>query len=231
MTLRWSELLGKRVWESRTPESHRGVLAAWHWVHTWSDIPQPNPVPFKSVAFSVVLPDLKIIQRLDEPPLLSFKGTEWGGNAIKLRQVTRQGVDFFETLPEPVWVHMLNPCEWVVVPFESAPPLQGVLEQIQIGNRVVLRKSGEPLPLLKVVFSQKVTLTFDNLLWLATLLGIPRQHTRAALLRDITIFVQGDLGRVESLDCEPEMTYKVPLVVSIAPLHRVPIALRSVDYC
>ena len=182
---------------------------------------------------SVMIPDMKIIQRLEEPPLLSFRGHDWGGNAIRLSQFTCGGYTLFGLEPDPVWVHMAEPNDWVVVPFEPVAPLQAAVERLQIGYRVVLRKSGEPVPLLKAVFSQKVELTYDQLALLARHLGLQRKRSRPELLRDIARFVDGDAQAVESLDSVPDLPYKVSLDL-IASIHSCPLglgyALRYADY-
>ena len=207
-TRRWGSIIGHRAWASLSCEGNHAVLAAWHWLKYWSSLPANSRPGFGKACLSAALTVKTIIREVYSDgtfsaPALCIGSSIWGGLGANLVEVVTRGQHcptVWRLGSDINWVHLTNPERWQVIPWEPVSPLKGA--RYGLGMNIRIAQSGEPVPLLKDLFSNKVTIPFSQLQKLATHLELNLRSnvSRRDLLMAIARHVNGNGDLVVSLD-------------------------------
>ena len=173
LSARWSDIMDKRTWISLTPESFRGVLAAWHWGREWWRLSVNDRPPFGSAKMSELAPEMQVLKRGDDDPTLCLYTCAWGFVSLELRRIDVGACAFFEVGHAVKWAHIIDPRDYTVLGHKSSAPLeQQMLCPGELTNEVRIQFTNCSTPLLKYAFGQKVELGYNQLHQLVALLGL-----------------------------------------------------------
>ena len=216
MSARWSKILGTKTWLTLSEDASRRSAAAWHWLQS-----DRRQAPLSSALLSRLLARGLVVQRgASGEAFASFGHASWGALCWPLRQVTAcpDRLLAFDTrvdTAEVVWVHMIDPENWLVVPWAPA----------RLRDGIFLRQVAEPEPLIQNALRRSSDLSFDDLRRLADRLGIDGGLTRETLLTALgatpqdpaegatpatTLLVEDPLLEAAFEDMEPEERAEFP---------------------
>ena len=88
LSAKWADIMSKRDWQSQTPESFRGALAAWHWCREWNSMPAVGRPRLGAAWQTCLLPERELLLGPNDSPLFVLGCAKWGAIALGLSQVT-----------------------------------------------------------------------------------------------------------------------------------------------
>ena len=136
-------------------------------------MPAATRMPFGSAKLSLLAPALTIIFMADQQPVMCMGNSKWGAVCLSLRRIDDADWVLFDFGKDVSWVHITDPRQWTLIPFAASSPLELQLHAPgKFRNKMLFRQTAPQLPLLKYVFSQKVTLSYADLHMLADTLNV-----------------------------------------------------------
>ena len=84
LSAKWADIMSKRDWQSQSPESFRGALAAWHWCREWNSMPAVGRPRLGAAWQTCLLPERELLLGPNDSPLFVLGCAKWGSNRAGL---------------------------------------------------------------------------------------------------------------------------------------------------